>query len=719
MAQSTVPINTLVDKQEEQFFPVTHVDAVIDSNGNPVSALLAGKQPTLISGSNIKSINNQSLLGSGNLTISSGSDDIFVATYGTTTGNEIWAAHSSGKKVLVCYNNIWYTLVNPTVSQDDYLRFESYAVNSITDLRPVRRMIVVAMSDTANWAVSATTQLLTAGDEGIFVATYGTTTGTEIANAVSQNKLVVVKYGDIMYTLVNGWHNSDTYSFEAFFNHPNTGNFTRSVIHAEDGNLASWQGPTDSVPSPLLFQGSWNHIRLTRNGGNLIPGAWYRITDYVATVTSNYVSTCNPDVYAQSANHPFDILVLATSTSSFSEEARAVPHDGDTYFVSDSSEKFVDMNAWKIWYCLDNDTERFDWADSQNGKGVIYRMIDEFNNDCPYDFKGIVLKKSYTWVISNYRSGCGWLADCGIYPDSEIQYLYFYTFSKSFQDPFVLYDATVYQRATSDLSYALGVHDNYIAPAYFYERGTHRNLKIQTLNDNIFVETVTNTRHIGAEMGFGYNRIAGDCTNNYFAEGCYRISLAENCCNNSFNGLCRDINLSYGCYNNRFEFCSADIQFGPECNDINLYGRFDDVGNAWEDQLRCSHIVLGANNGGIHIYGCTQVRIGNRCSYIRIEKGHDNITIGNECNNVTIQNGWFGGNIKIGNFVNYVAINGDGQTGTPSNLIVMDNLRGTSNQWMSTGTYQGQGTNMNIMGPISGSPGFVIRKFDVTVFPIS
>ena len=26
---------------------------------------------------------------------------------------------------------------------------------------------------------------------------------------------------------------------------------------------------------------------------------------------------------------------------------------------------------------LDNDTERFAWADDQNGKGVIYRMIHE------------------------------------------------------------------------------------------------------------------------------------------------------------------------------------------------------------------------------------------------------------------------------------------------------------------------------------------------------
>ena len=53
------------------------------------------------------------------------------------------------------------------------------------------------------------------------------------------------------------------------------------------------------------------------------------------------------------------------------EEARAIQHEGDTYFAD------CDLNAWKIWYCLDNDATRFAWTDSAKGKGVIYRMIDE------------------------------------------------------------------------------------------------------------------------------------------------------------------------------------------------------------------------------------------------------------------------------------------------------------------------------------------------------
>mgnify|MGYP003292169835 CR=1 FL=1 len=62
-----------------------------------------------------------------------------------------------------------------------------------------------------------------------------------------------------------------------------------------------------------------------------------------------------------------------------------------TYF------KDSNIDAWQIWYSLDNDTERFAWADATNGKGVIYRMIDEHNNDCPYDFKNIMFKREGIW----------------------------------------------------------------------------------------------------------------------------------------------------------------------------------------------------------------------------------------------------------------------------------------------------------------------------------
>lgn len=112
--------------------------------------------------------------------------------------------------------------------------------------------------------------------------------------------------------------------------------------------------------------------------GKLVAGRKYRITDYVATTTEEG---------SMSANHPFDIVVTALDNNNLGTQASALPHEGDTYFAN------VSMSEWQIWYSIDNDTTRWGWADSTNGKGVIYRMIDEFNNDVGYDFKGIVFKR--------------------------------------------------------------------------------------------------------------------------------------------------------------------------------------------------------------------------------------------------------------------------------------------------------------------------------------
>lgn len=119
---------------------------------------------------------------------------------------------------------------------------------------------------------------------------------------------------------------------------------------------------------------SWANLKALRDAGELVPGAHYRITDYTCTTTQENT---------QSAGHVFDIIVTADGVNKLNENARACLHEGDTYFANSK------LEAWKLKYCLDNDTDRFAWADEENGKGVIYRMIDEFNNDVPYDFKNI------------------------------------------------------------------------------------------------------------------------------------------------------------------------------------------------------------------------------------------------------------------------------------------------------------------------------------------
>lgn len=78
------------------------------------------KQDTLVSGTNIKTINNQSLLGSGNITISDAPEGVFLCTYGTTTYADAIAAYNDGKSLYCKYENesygdvlIPHTMVRP------------------------------------------------------------------------------------------------------------------------------------------------------------------------------------------------------------------------------------------------------------------------------------------------------------------------------------------------------------------------------------------------------------------------------------------------------------------------------------------------------------------------------------------------------------------------------------------------------------------------------
>lgn len=102
---------------------------------------------------------------------------------------------------------------------------------------------------------------------------------------------------------------------------------------------------------------TWGGLVDLRDAGRLIPGAWYRIIDYqCSAVVDDYAAGYGIEVMC--AEHQFDILVLAVDDSTLSEEARAMHHDGDSYF------DHCNLNAWKLWYCLDNDTQRFAWANN-------------------------------------------------------------------------------------------------------------------------------------------------------------------------------------------------------------------------------------------------------------------------------------------------------------------------------------------------------------------
>ena len=168
-------------------------------------------------------------------------------------------------------------------------------------------------------------------------------------------------------------------------------------IKAIGGESVLGSGNLDILYQPIPYQ----FLLDLRGKGKLKPGQFYRITDYVTTTSQ---------ANTRSAGKLFDVIVLALTNDTFAERAWACHRDGSTDFQNSH------LEAWQIWYCLDNDTSRFDWAfpTSGGGKGVIYRMIDEFGNDCPYDFKNIQFYRQWdssksSWSIissSNIGTPC-------------------------------------------------------------------------------------------------------------------------------------------------------------------------------------------------------------------------------------------------------------------------------------------------------------------------
>ena len=247
---------------------------------------------------------------------------------------------------------------------------------------------------------------------------------------------------------------------------------------------------------------NWEALKDKRDAGELIPGQKYRITDYVTIITQ---------INTLSAGDPFDIIVTALDTNKLSEVAAAIQHtnkDSDPF-------KKCKLNAWKLWYCLDNDSTRFAWA-TTNGKGVIYRLIDEFNNDVPYDFKNIKFKHP---------------TDTTTYP------YYYYTFSA--------------ENAESNFDYSRIPSNN----IYLNQIKPYINNGIQHLNKIVF---------FGSNC---YNNTFGNnCYNNIFNRDCYGNTFGDGCYGNTFGDYARYNTFDVGCTLNKFGINCSYNTFGVGCS---------------------------------------------------------------------------------------------------------------------------------------------------------
>ena len=384
---------------------------------------------------------------------------------------------------------------------------------------------------------------------------------------------------------------------------------------------------------------TYKALKELRDNSKLKPSQYYRITDFVTTVAN--------DPEAQSAGHPFDIIVLASDKDKLQEECYAIQHEGDEYFAN------CNLAAWKIWYCLDNDNTKYAWADTTNGKGIIYRMIDEWQNDCPYDFKNVQFKRYWANGINItknegepkniiLRGYYGTASNTGIFTEGidTNDSLFCFTFTRlnniveDYEKDSVM-QSNVLDESIQTEGFDTDAGDDKLndpqAYTFHYRcrnnilKPTETGLVVDTkeymalvLLNNVFITVKVvdeayqppfdNTLGVSCVNNtFGNNcnsnSFGNNCVNNSFGNNCFYNSFGNNCNSNKFKEECRSNSFENGCYANSFENGCNNNSFGNDCGGIEFKGecRSNSFGND------CHNNSFGN--------GCDSNSFGNNCSY--------------------------------------------------------------------------------------------------------
>jgi hypothetical protein len=380
---------------------------------------------------------------------------------------------------------------------------------------------------------------------------------------------------------------------------------------------------------------TYSELYKLKEKSELVPGTQYRIKDYVTTTTQENTT---------SARYKFDIIVTADSDSTFNEIAKVCKNDGVDYFDN------VNLSAWKVWYCFENDVDRFAWADTLTGKGVIYRMIDEWGNDCPYDFKNIKFifeekgeKKEY-YTFNYYADGI--TSDYSIVGNVTNVNVYDNIIGSFSSKGKMNLNNIVFKNDESDFTnygdYGRECHSN------IFGVNCHSNILNSSCHSNIFgVNCHSNNLDIGCHSNiFGNNCISNtfddNCGSNTFGNNCNSNTFGKNCHSNKFGDNCKSNKFGSNCKSNKFGDDCISNTFGNNCNS----NTFDDNCGSNKFGEKCNYNIFD-NNCISNTFGddCISNKFGNNCESNTFGNDCISNTFGNDCISNT-----FGYNCKSNTF---------------------------------------------------------------------
>ena len=233
--------------------------------------------------------------------------------------------------------------------------------------------------------------------------------------------------------------------------------------------------------------------------------------------------------------------------------------------------------------------------------GVIYRMIDENGNDCPYDFKNILMDP--TGLFSSDV-----INDSGLTTGT-----YYYTFTIDNGDnktndfsSNILCNNNVINSCTTNYDLRETANDACLIIPYnvFYTK-IEQNAKITSISSNKLNSNAKFNIFSGqSEM----NELESESTYNALIKGCTMNKLYKNCTNNILNNSHENI-LNDNCNNNTFDDSLGNV-LDRACDSISLV---NDSNN---------HFCIGCKNIKLDKY-CNNNNFGNGCRYINFSTTGD------------------------------------------------------------------------------------------------
>lgn len=254
-----------------------------------------------------------------------------------------------------------------------------------------------------------------------------------------------------------------------------------------------------------------------------------------------------------------------------------------TVEISDYSKPYyvgIDFSKWELKYDINNDTTKYSWADTENGKGVIYYLKDEWGNECYYDFKNIKFKRTQEW-----RTSYPGLSSNNEYNFSETE-KYFYTFDYNGADDSL--NQGNYKCENNRIGKCMSGEKILLNNTLFFGNGNSNNKLGENNKNNVFgYDTYNNIIGVNCQNNvfcqkFTYNQVGNGFKNNYCSGTYFRYNEVEHLFDgNTFNGYVTRCKFSGEFKNNTVSGLVYDSIFGSniqKCSFNDIIGH-SELGN--------------------------------------------------------------------------------------------------------------------------------------------